>query len=66
MTDPLQGIERYQQQFNSASAPELPVFHGGLAGYRGYDTVRYTESKLMNPCPPDALDLPDFLLVLAE
>ena len=66
VVDPLQEIERYQQRFNSAPAPELPVFHGGLAGYFGYDTVRYTESKLMNSCPPDELGLPDILLVLAE
>ena len=31
-----------------------------------YDTVRYAEFKLMNSCPPDELDLPDILFVLAE
>ena len=66
VADPLQEIERYQQQFMSAPAPELPVFHGGLVGYFGYDTVRYTESKLMDSCPPDELGLPDIFLVLAE
>jgi anthranilate synthase component 1 len=35
-------------------------------GYFGYDTVRYTESKLMDSCPPDELNVPDILLVLAE
>ena len=66
VTDPPQEIELYQQQFNSAPAPELPIFHGGLLGYFGYDTVCYTESKLMNSCTPDELDLPEILLVLAE
>jgi len=66
VADPLQEIERYQQQFLGAPAPELPVFHGGLVGYFGYDTVRYTESKLMDSCPPDELNVPDILLVLAE
>ena len=66
VTDPLQEIERYQQRFNSAPAPALPIFHGGLVGYFGYDTVRYTESKLTHSCPPDELYLPDILLVLAE
>ena len=28
--------------------------------------MRYTESKLTHSCPPDELDLPDILLVLAE
>ena len=50
----------------SAPAPELPVFHGGLVGYFGYDTVRYTESKLTNSCPPDELGLPDIFLMLVE
>ena len=63
---PLQEIERYQQHFNSAPTPALPIFHGGLVGYFGYITVRYTESKLTHSCPPDELDLPDILLVLAE
>ena len=66
VADPLQEIERYQQQFMSAPAPELPVFHGGLVGYFGYDTVRYTESKLTNSCPPDELGLPDIFLMLVE
>ena len=42
------------------------VVSGGLVGYFGYDTVRYTESKLMDSCPPDELGVPDILLVLAE
>ena len=66
VTDPLQEIERYQQHFNSAPEPALPIFHGGLVGYFGYDTMRYTESKLTHSCPPDELHLPDILLVLAE
>ena len=52
--------------FVSAPAPELPVFHGGLVGYFGYDTVRFTESKLMDSCPPDEPGVPYILLVLAE
>ena len=66
VTDPLQEIERYQPQFNSVPAPELPIFHGELAGHFVYDTVRYAEFKLINSCPPDELDLPDILLMLAE
>ena len=42
------------------------MFHGGLVGYFGYDTVRFTESKLMDSRPPDELGVPDILLVLAE
>ena len=42
------------------------MFHGGLVGYFGYDTVRFTESKLMDSWPPDELGVPDILLRLAE
>ena len=34
----------------TAPRDDLPVFHGGLVGYFGYDTVRYIEPRLM-PCP---------------
>ena len=30
VTDPLHEIGRYQQRFNSAPAPELPIFTAGL------------------------------------
>jgi anthranilate synthase component 1 len=49
--NPLDEIERYQAQFRSAPAPDLPVFHGGLVGYFGYDTVRYSEPKLLELLP---------------
>ena len=66
VNNPLDEIERYQAQFRSAPAPDLPVFHGGLVGYFGYDTLRYSEPKLLNSCPPDELGVPDILLLLAE
>ena len=64
--DPLAFIEQYQARFNVAPVEGMPVFHGGLVGYFGYDTVRYIEKKLANSCPEDALDTPDILLMLAE
>jgi len=42
------------------------VFHGGLVGYFGYDTVRYVEPKLQHSCPKDVLGCPDILLLVAE
>ena len=63
---PAAGDRALPAAFVSAPAPELSVFHGGLVGYFGYDTVRFTESKLMDSCPPDELGVPDILLVLAE
>jgi anthranilate synthase component 1 len=52
------GLHRgaYQKRFKVALRPGLPRFCGGLAGYFGYDAVRYIEKKLEATCPPDTLD----------
>ena len=41
-------------------------FAGGLVGYFGYDTVRYVETKLAATTPPDSLQTPDILLMVAD
>src|SRR6056300_1293675 len=64
--DPLDFIETTHQKFQSAPLEGLPVFHGGLVGYFGYDTVRYVEPKLQHSCPKDVLGCPDILLLVAE
>ena len=64
--NPLDFIAAYQQRFKVALRPGLPRFCGGLAGYFGYDTVRYIEKKLENTCPPDTLGCPDILLLECE
>lgn len=64
--NPLDFIEQYQQRFKVALRPGLPRFCGGLAGYFGYDTVRYIEKKLEHSCPPDTLGCPDILLLQCE
>ena len=64
--NPLEFIEAYQQRFKVALRPGLPRFCGGLAGYFGYDTVRYIEKKLEASCPPDTLHCPDILLLQCE
>ncbi len=64
--NPLDFIEQYQQRFKVALRPGLPRFCGGLAGYFGYDTVRYIEKKLEKSCPPDTLHCPDILLLQCE
>src|ERR1700755_2625196 len=60
---PLDFIHAYQQRFKVALRPGLPRFCGGLAGYFGYDTVRYIEKKLERSCPVDTLGCPDILLL---
>ncbi len=64
--DPLAFVEVYQQRFRVAPQADLPVFHGGLVGYFGYDSVRYVEPRLKGKAPPDELGNPDVLLMVAE
>ena len=64
--NPLDFIEQYQQRFKVALRPGLPRFCGGLAGYFGYDAVRYIEKKLAASCPTDTLGTPDILLLQCE
>jgi len=64
--NPLDFIEQFQARFKAALLPGLPRFCGGLAGYFGYDTVRYIEHKLANSTPKDDLHLPDIQLLLTE
>ena len=64
--NPLDFIEQYQKRFKVALRPGLPRFCGGLAGYFGYDTVRYIEKKLEKSCPPDTMGTPDILLLQCE
>ena len=64
--NPLDFIAQYQKRFKVALRPGLPRFCGGLAGYFGYDAVRYIEKKLETTCPPDTLGTPDILLLQCE
>ena len=64
--NPLDFISDYQKRFKVALRPGLPRFCGGLAGYFGYDSVRYIEKKLEKTCPPDTLGCPDILLLQCE
>ncbi len=64
--NPLDFIAEYQQRFKVAVRPNMPRFCGGLAGYFGYDAVRYIEKKLESSCPPDTLNCPDIVLLQCE
>ena len=64
--NPLDFIAGYQQRFKVAVQRGMPRFCGGLAGYFGYDAVRYIERKLEATCPPDELGCPDILLLQCE
>lgn len=64
--NPLEFIEQYQARFKVALRPGMPRFVGGLAGYFGYDTVRFIEKKLANSAQKDDLGLPDIQLMVTE
>ena len=64
--NPLDFIEAYQQRFKVALRPGMPRFCGGLAGYFGYDAVRYIEPKLAKTQKGGGLDTPDVMLLQCE
>ena len=64
--NPLDFVDAYFKRFKVAVQPGLPRFCGGLAGYFGYDTVRYIESRLAKHNLPDELGVPDIQLMLTE
>jgi anthranilate synthase component 1 len=64
--DPLAFVEAFQQRYRIPEVEGLPVFHGGLVGYFGYDTVRYVEPRLRAGMAADELGTPDILLMLSE
>jgi anthranilate synthase component I len=66
VADPLAFAEAFHQRYRTAPRADLPVFHGGLVGYFGYDTVRYVEPRLQAGTPPDRLFTPDILLMVSE
>ena len=64
--NPLDFVKSYQARFKVPPYDGLPRFTGGLAGYFGYETVRYIERRLAATQKPDALDVPDVLLMVSE
>ncbi|MDR5171844.1 anthranilate synthase component I [Methylobacillus flagellatus] len=64
--NPLDFIQAYQARFRIPPYQGLPRFTGGLAGYFGYDTIRYIERRLAGNAKQDALGVPDILLMVSE
>jgi anthranilate synthase component 1 len=65
-TNPLDFVKIYQARFKTPPYEGLPRFTGGLAGYFGYETIRYIETRLANTQKPDAINVPDVLLMVSE
>ncbi|MDF3031334.1 MAG: anthranilate synthase component [Moraxellaceae bacterium] len=66
LADPLAFVEEFQQRYRVAPLSGLPKFTGGLAGFFGYDTVRYVERKLASCVKPDPIGAPDIQLMVSE
>ena len=64
--NPLDFVEAYQKRFKVALRPGMPRFCGGLAGYFGYDAVRYIEPRLAATWKSGGIDTPDILLLQCE
>ncbi len=70
-TNPLDFVKNFQARFKIPAShllpsQGLPRFTGGLAGYFGYETVRYIEKRLSETKKPDAINTPDILLMVSE
>jgi anthranilate synthase component I len=64
--DPLEFVRTFKARFKAATRPGLPRFCGGLAGYFGYDLVRFIEPKLGPSNKPDLIGTPDLLLMVTD
>lgn len=64
--NPLDFIQAYQARYRIPPYQGLPRFTGGLAGYFGYDTIRYIERRLAGNAKQDAIGVPDILLMVSE
>jgi anthranilate synthase component 1 len=66
VSDPLQWIAGFQQEYKVPDIDELPRFNGGLVGYFGYETIRYIEPKLAGVEKTDPIGTPDILLMVSD
>ena len=64
--NPLDFIDNFMAKFKVPTDLDLPRYSGGLAGYFGYETIKYIEPKLCKKFVEDKLDLPDILLMLSD
>ena len=64
--NPLDFIDKFMANFKVPTDLDLPRYSGGLAGYFGYETIKYIEPKLCKKFVEDKLALPDILLMLSD
>ncbi len=64
--DPLAFVRGFKARYRAATRPGMPRFCGGLAGYFGYDVVRFIEPRIGQGRKPDPIGVPDMLLMLVD
>jgi anthranilate synthase component I len=64
--DPLEFVRSFMKRFKVAVRPGLPRFCGGLAGYFGYDVVRFIEPRLGPSRKPDPIGTPEVLMLVVD
>ena len=64
--DPLEFVRQFKARYRVLLKPGMPRFCGGLAGYFGYDVVRFIEPKIGKTEKPDPIGVPDLLLMLVD
>jgi anthranilate synthase component I len=62
--DPTRFLQAELEQFQNGTHPGLPRFVGGLAGYLGYESVRFFEPRLAPLLAPSSL--PDGIFLLCD
>jgi anthranilate synthase component I len=65
-TNALDFVKQFQARFKTPPYEGLPRFTGGLAGYFGYEAIRYIEKRLAHTAKPDKIGTPDVLLMVSE
>src|SRR5256885_2998402 len=63
-TDPITHLAERMRALPTIAVPGLPRFMGGAVGYLGYDLVRTIER--LPQSPPDTLDVPDAVVMIAD
>ena len=66
VADPLEFIREFKARYRMPQSPGLPRFTGGLVGYFGYESVRYMEPRLGDMAKPDAIGVPDIVLMVSD
>jgi anthranilate synthase component 1 len=66
LDDPLAHVDALRLRYKVPQIAELPDFTGGLVGFFGFETIAWIEPKLLPSDKPDALNVPDAVLLLSE